>query len=422
VPGLPDASTCTVVVTAGPASKTLKVTTLPRGLPGSMDGSFNILLSSCYSQPEDGGGLLGTIASEIKLRPDIALLLGDQIYGDLPINEDLPPGNAEVARVLARKYQRNFTGTEPGLGGLGAIFERAPIACVADDHEYWNNYPYKQTQLPKTWTKAGRKQWETIARELYEDYQLQGDAGGTQRLSIEPLEILIVDMRSGRDDQFQRLVSDECLNEIRQWAQDLLDARQAGQPAFGMLVSGQALMVPPADEAKRVSEDAELVNYAQFTDDILPILEQLTGASIPIVYVTGDVHWGRIAHATDAATGNVALYEVIVSPSRLIRIPAVDKFKEALNAAKGLFGGGNPWPRHGSPVDLPRQLRQQGRLVPDLEPRLSATLPRRGDQIAVMSLARAGQGIDFKVMYYGISGDKALSKSVSSPVYSLRNL
>lgn len=418
--GLPTTTSVSVEISTGGESMRVRTRTLPATLPAQSDGGLNILLSSCYSQPEDGG-LLGRIVSSIKRRPDLALLLGDQIYGDLPIFEDLPADDDGVARTLARKYRLNFTNSEPALGGLGAIFARAPVACVADDHEYWNNFPYRQNQLPKTWTQAGRDQWALAARNLYEDYQQPGP-GGAQRIRFDPLEILLVDMRSSRDDRFDRLVSDDGLQAMRRWRDDLLQARQAGRSAFGMLVSGQALMVAPTEASRRAREDAEMANYAQLSRDILPLLEDLASAGIPMLYVTGDVHWGRIAHATDVRSGQVALYEVIVSPSRLIRFPGRDRALEFANDLRGIFGTTKPWPRHGSPSSLPLRLREQGALRPDIGLEDAATTPRRGDQVAILSLARAGRGVDFQVTYYGVSDDKALSQSVSSPVYSLRNL
>jgi hypothetical protein len=108
-----------------------------------------------------------------------------QIYGDLPLFEDLPGDDVGVARKLGEKYRRNWFGSQLGAGGLGPVLARAPFLCVADDHEYWNNYPFTQTQLPKTWTAKGREQWQRIAKELYEDYQLVDAAGSTQRLEIE---------------------------------------------------------------------------------------------------------------------------------------------------------------------------------------------------------------------------------------------
>lgn len=422
ITGLADAAPYTVLIDAATPVPPLRTRTLPRALPHTLDDSFNILLCSCYSQPEDGAGLVGTIASQIMKRCDMTLMMGDQIYGDLPIFEDLPPDDAGVARKLDRKYRRNFVESQLGARGLGPVLSRAPYICVADDHEYWNNYPYRQAQLPKTWSEAGRAQWQRIAKDLYEDYQLDGLAGGAKRIDIAPLSILVLDMRSLRDDKFNTLLQAPALQQLAAWADDLKTARAAGRPAFGMLVSGQAMLVEPASDGQRTSADAEMSNYAQYQTTILPMLEDLSRAGIPVLYVTGDVHWSRVARARDATTSQTTLYEVIVSPSCLIRVPALDAAKQALNGLKGIFGKAQAWPRHGSAAAPPKRLREQGRFAPYASKGDDAAFALQGDRIAVLSLQRAGGGIDFQVRYYGISTDKALAQSIPTPTYQMRNL
>ncbi|WP_077038241.1 hypothetical protein, partial [Pelomonas sp. KK5] len=408
ITGLGDAAVYRLQLRAGGQALALKAQTLPRALPASLDGGFNILLCSCYSQPEDDAGLVGTTAAQIMMPTQLTLMMGDQIYGDLPIFEDLPGDDAGVADKLGRKYRRNFVDSALGTGGLGAVLARSPAICVADDHEYWNNFPYRQTQLPKTWTPAGQAQWKKIALGLYEDYQLDNRAGGTKRIDIDPLSLLVADMRSLRDGAFGVLLQPPALAELAAWRDALLARRQAGQPAFGMLVSGQAMMVEPASDSERFTADAELPNYAQYCDTILPVLESLAAQGVPVLYVTGDVHWSRVARALDVRSGKPMLFEVIVSPSCLIRVPGLDAAKEAANGIKGLFGTAKPWPRHGSAPALPRRLREQGSFVPDAS---APAFALQGDRIAVLSLARAGAGIDFQVTYYGVSSDKALAKS-----------
>jgi hypothetical protein len=421
ITGLTAATEYTILIGSITPVPLLKTRTLPNTLPQKMDGSLNILLCSCYSQPEDDAGLVSTIASQIMRRTDLTLMMGDQIYGDLPLFEDLPDEDAGVADKINRKYRRNFIESQLGIGGLGSVLARAPVVCVADDHEYWNNYPFRQVQLPKTWTSEGREQWRTIAHDLYEDYQLDGPAGGAKRIDIAPISILVVDMRSLRDEKFGLLLNPTALQQLSDWAKDLKAQRAGGHPAFGMLVSGQAMMVEPASESKRVSADAEMRNYSQFSEVILPTLEDLSADGIPVLYVTGDVHWSRVARARDVTSNQTMLYEVIVSPSCLIRIPGVDSAKEALNGLKGIFGSEEPWPRHDMAPPLPKKLRENGRFSPYSGADTSDPFSLKGDCIAVLSISRAGGGLEFQVTYYGISRDKALAKSVQTPIYQMRN-
>jgi hypothetical protein len=409
-----------VRVDAGAESRELTLSTLPEVLPQKLDGNFNILLCSCYSQPEDASGLLGSVVSQIMLRPQLTFMLGDQIYGDLPIFEDLPDDPVGVAQKLGRKYLRNWASTQLEAGGLGQVLSRAPIACVADDHEYWNNYPCAQTHLPLTWTAKGRRIWETAARQLYEDYELTGPAGAAQRIDIEPLRMLMVDMRSRRDAVFDRLFPDTTAKAVAAWEADLLHDRAQGRAAFGLLSSGQALFANPTAEARREREDAEMSNYAQF-DFIVRTLERLSSAGVPVIYVTGDVHWGRVSQARDLSRGELAIHEVIVSPSRLIRVPGLDAAKETLSDLKGIFGTAKPWPRHGSPDKVPKRLAGSSRFSLECDVKARWGYERQGDQVAVLSLCRAGAGIDFSVTYYAVTDDKSLGKSESTRTYELRN-
>jgi hypothetical protein len=209
---------------------------------------------------------------------------------------------------------------------------------------------------------------------------------------------------------------------VRAWAQALHEARAAGRPAFGLLASGQALFMRAADERRRTGEDAEMANYAQFCAEWVPLLERLSDAGIPVVYVTGDVHWSRVAEAEDVRTGEVAVVEVIVSPSRLIRVPGLDTAREAANRLKGWFGGAEPWPRHSPPEPLPERLRELGRLRLQCDVVHKRHYAQPGDRIAVLSLWRAGTGIEFSVTYFAVTDDPALAQPETTPVYALHNL
>jgi hypothetical protein len=153
-------------------------------------------------------------------------------------------------------------------------------------------------------------------------------------------------------------------------------------------------------------------NYAQF-DVLQATLGRLADNGIPIVYMTGDVHWGRVASGHDLQT-STSLYEVIASPSRLIRTPLLDTAKEAANSVRGIFGGGNAWPRHSDPEDVPDRFGVNHRFT------LRQEFGRRGDQVAILSFTRVGSGVDMQVMYYGISSDKELSQSESTTRFELR--
>jgi hypothetical protein len=188
-----------------------------------------------------------------------------------------------------------------------------------------------------------------------------------------------------------------------------------------MLCSGQALFVSPAGYWQRVKFDAEMANYAQFENQILPILDDLALAGIPVIYVTGDVHWGRVAQAVDVRNQAPMLYEVITSPSALVRAPLVDRVKELEAGFGGMFAAPDPWPRHGAPDPVPERLGKAGHFRLLCDPGRQSGLMQRGNQVAVLSFARAGPRLDFKADYFPISSDKALAQPRSTRTFQLHN-
>ena len=139
--GLQPGTSYRVTVRAGAETRSITTSTLPAALPQKLDDTFNILLCSCYSQPEDASGLMGSVVSQIMLRPHMTMMLGDQIYGDLPIVEDLPAATAGVAQKLGEKYLRSSLplgapGRGPGLRqlGLGERVVVPELVVVRDAH------------------------------------------------------------------------------------------------------------------------------------------------------------------------------------------------------------------------------------------------------------------------------------------------
>ena len=119
-----------VEVQAGTERQELATSTVPEEIPQALQGSFNILLCSCYFQPEDAGGLLGTIVSQIQLRPHLTVMAGDQVYLDLPLLEDLPEAEPELSRVLGDKFLRNWASDALEVPGLEPVLRRPPVSVL----------------------------------------------------------------------------------------------------------------------------------------------------------------------------------------------------------------------------------------------------------------------------------------------------
>ncbi len=406
-----------VEVQAGDVHREIATSTLPKELPQALSGSFNVLLCSCYFQPEDTSGLLGTIVSQIQLKPHLTVMAGDQVYLDLPLLEDLPEKEPALSKVLGDKYLRNWASSSLRIPGLEPVLTRAPVVNVPDDHEFWNNFPFPQKQLPNTWDQTIRDRWQRAAQSLYEDYQLATNPtqAGAIRLDVDPLKMLFLDMRCTRDNEFKTLMNPMAAAALTTWVNDLRQDKADGLPAVGLLSSGQALFIdPPVDNGKKRDVDAEMGNYDQFSI-IEKALTDLADDGIPVVYLTGDVHWGRIASADDQLRRNrKCLYEVICSPSRLIRVPFLDSAKESVNVVKGIFGKKDSWPRHSDPEQPPKYFGSTRRF------KLAGECEQRGDHVAVISFTRAGTGVDFQVSFFGIHQDKSTAKSRTAGPYQLR--
>jgi len=120
------------------------------------------------------------------------------------------------------------------------------------------------------------------------------------------------------------------------------------------------------------------------------------------------------------------IHEVICSPSTLIRVPVVDRAKEVGASLKGIFGGkGARWPRHSLPANVPDRLGKSLRFQLACKvgkERSTLGFHRQGDQVAMLSLWRAGGGIDFRVTYFEVSPESSGANPERTPLYSLRNL
>ncbi len=412
-----------ITISAAGQSHELRTMSLPAAVPTLLDGSFNILLCSCYYQPEDAGGLLGRIVARLPVKPHLTLMAGDQVYLDLPLLEDLPEDEPALSQAIGDKYRRNWLSDTLGVAGLQAVLAQAPTACIADDHEFWNNYPFRQAQLPNTWHDGSRGRWAAAAQALFEDFQIGGppagagvgvgvaaptvNAPGSRRIDIEPLLILLLDTRCSRQADFNgdtSLMTTAAGQALDTWCADLLAARASGAQRVGVLATGQALFVDrPGDAAKKVA-DAELANYPGPFTHLQKTLSTLADAGVPVVFLTGDVHWSRIASAQHVPSGNTLLYEVICSPARLIATPVVDAQKLLANRLKNLFGRGDAWPRHGNPPPIPARFGDRAQFIP------KALYQRKGDCVALLRFCRAGHGLEMQVSYYPIHPDASAAQ------------
>lgn len=402
----------TVSVEAGDAAASLEVRTLPDAIPSQLDRSFNVLLASCFHQAEDPGGLAGRIVSQLKAtsKPHLTILAGDQVYLDLPtlrnFSDDLP--------WLADKFERDYILNWGGPLGYEQVLAAAPSVSVPDDHEYWNNFPHPSPFIQNSFTRAGRDRWRKAASAVYEGFQLTPPAspGDPQVLSVEPLSFFFADTRSRKDPDRRFTMSDDARRRLDDWVTDVIRRRR-----FGVFVSGQSLFREPAGKAVGSVGDFELPNYGDY-GQIVTSLKRLVDERLPVICLTGDVHWGRVAVATDIRSGRRAFSEIVSSPASLVTTVGSDTLREIGGFIAGLFGGNNPWPRHSDPDEPPDFLASdalQGQFP------CSTLMRQRGNQVVMLKFRQHGGGIELRVTYWPISRDRTIGRPVESgPINLIR--
>ncbi|MDQ2710437.1 MAG: hypothetical protein M3Z25_23715 [Actinomycetota bacterium] len=83
-----------------------------------------------------GAAPRGNVSRRYKLlcdadgEPDLKILTGDQVYLDTPLV--LPMFAGAIRRRISRTWDK-----------LGFLLSHGANICASDDHEFWNNHPYR---------------------------------------------------------------------------------------------------------------------------------------------------------------------------------------------------------------------------------------------------------------------------------------
>lgn len=336
-------------------------------------------------------------------RPDLTLLLGDQVYLDLPAFYPFESDTAWLAERFEEDYVRNWTGEK----AYRSVLRSAPTVSIPDDHEYWNNFPHWATIIRTTWKQAGRDRWKAAAARLYEAFQLPAVPlpsalqargltgsllGDPVVLTIPPLSLFILDSRSCREEDRSRSIKFGAIEVLRNWVSAV-----TSEGHFGVVVTGQSFVEKAAGFWGRLT-DYKLRDYDDLDDQLLEIVHLAQNGSGPVVLITGDVHWGRVSNIQEQ--GGSALHEVISSPTALVDDPR-QKAGRAWKAVRGLFSGAaDLWPEHHDPpmdkttIAFPTE---PGTLL-----ECTPVHPQKGNHIAMLSFQRKGLGLRMRVAYWSI--------------------
>jgi hypothetical protein len=272
--------------------------TLPHQLP---DEGVSLLIGSCFWINDDRDGFYSSAVSELaqRERPIFKILMGDQLYADVwaPLPNTIPEG-------MAQKYERYW-----GDDAYRDLLAACPTLVSCDDHEFWNDFPQKQIQVPLSWDRYQPQAGDTLAA-LYDSYQASLNPGGKRwtAISVPPVSFFVADTRSYRtsdDDPHARLMLEAQWEDLETWAKDLQGP--------GVLVLPQPLL-----KAGGSKTDRTLLDFKE-SDRLGAIFERALGGADPhdILILTGDIHTGRLSSAEIVGLQG-QIFELVASPASLV--------------------------------------------------------------------------------------------------------
>jgi hypothetical protein len=278
--------------------------TLPDRLPRVDEKPLTLLLSSCFCAAEDKTGRAGQTFSSMpaSLRPDLKLLCGDQVYLDSPFYQFLLPHRKQG---LAEKFLKNYGATwgQSFLqGGYQLLLSGGSNVFSSDDHEFWNNAPFPSFSV-NTLLAQGRQDWWELASGLYAAFQTPASDGTVRRFDVGELPIFVADTRITRSNDRTTFLGPEAMSQLISWIRVL--------KAPAILNVGQPLFEKKTGLFGNVA-DWNLPDFEQYGVLCKALLE----SPQPILILTGDVHFGRVASAVTRQ--GIELIEVIASPLSLV--------------------------------------------------------------------------------------------------------
>jgi hypothetical protein len=413
--GLPDLDRPHVLeISSGDDEAVLLLRSLPAALPqGSNEqfpnGWFNVLLVSCFHWDADRTGNAGDVVQSLDAehRPHLSLLLGDQVYLDLPTLQNL----ADDVRPLAAKFEADYVRNWSNPLAFAKVLAAAPSVCIPDDHEFWNNFPHRSPFIQNSWGEGGRANWKAAAVRLFDAFQLSGTPlGAPLILDVPPLSFCLADTRSCRREDRTATLDAGSLAGIDAWAQRV--AAQRLVPVFG---TGQLLFDEAAGKLSGAVGDYTLANYADFPA-LARMLGRLARPDRKLVFVTGDVHWGRVVEAIGRSWGVPVAYEIISSPSSLVSFVGYDEARRGWSVVKSWFGARDPFPRHSAAADPPPLLAAD---PPAVTLDCLAIHKQRGDHVTVLSFRRHGFGVEMRITYFPIHGEARQRRPVEAATVML---
>jgi hypothetical protein len=383
----------TVTITTPDGSDKLECSTIPMHVPDNE--KFNVLLVSCFHQSEDKRGYAGHIVRNLpqRYKPHLTILMGDQVYLDLPTLRNYKDDKAWLAERFEGYYSTNWMLHRPGYYD---IVSSAPGVSLPDDHEYWNNYPHLSPFIQNSWTSGGRERWKEAAGALYSAFQLPAPEGFNEcvKLDVDPISFFFLDTRTHRAEKRDFSAPHEMRKQLHDWVEFVTDNGR-----IGIFITGQSLLDEARGKLQGSIGDYTLPNYSDFKE-IIQTIVKIPDAGLPLILLTGDVHWGRVIEARHPSHNRKLLFEVISSPSSLVTTIVGDQLKTAWSALSRVFGKRVAWPRHSNPEPPPDFFGK--RELDNSFPIDKKFYGQKGDHVVVLSFERRGLGLNAEVTYWPV--------------------
>lgn len=310
---------------------------------------LRVVLGSCF-EPTDSRQLKQALDHLEGPRPDIKLLCGDQVYLDPTWPRSRTWGKAGHAQRTLGIYRETWK--DPNFS---ALLKCGTNVFCPDDHDLWDNYTLD--------IDPSQQERERFAKGAIRAFQCDAPL---QRFNVGPLRFLVVDTRQERTDPHHttkkstpQFVDAEILEQVISWVEC------ADGP--GVLVLGQPLL-GERGRIWKVGYGSDIPNYAaQFER----LANAIINAPCSMVILSGDVHWGRVAHGKNLR--GHAIIEVISSPLGLSPVRALAGVtRRWLQARESLSTEAHP---EGCRIETERLSRVTGAQFATLDFRANARTP-----------------------------------------------
>lgn len=292
---------------------------------------FTLSVGSCYCPATDNGiahwSRMHAFGSDDPIR--LRILCGDQIYMDLGPNSGGPISNP--APDPWRRYPQLWESP-----AYRPFLTASPNLMVADDHEFWNDYPHSNAWLLWDENRPGGPRGTMMDRafSVFQAAlnldpaavtdaaapmdQLLADQARTFSFDLGPLNLFVLDSRTRRtkyNTAAPHFAMAAWLDRAEQWAGT---RTTPGILAISApLARGRMSWFQRNVSHKVIGGDANLPDYE---DDFARLWNALFQAPHDTLIVTGDIHWSRLYHVTPGSGGGRSVYEFVSSP--LSRIPS----------------------------------------------------------------------------------------------------